>query len=298
MSNITNHFSSREIIAEIETEFSDYAQYINMPALFNKLTMLVKEFRDLVCIPTWSIVHINGGEGDLPKEFRSFISGAIVSPDTCYSPSLAKERIVLSRQYTEIEEFIFTTDGCMTCSTETCEDRCVTSQGDRIVETRVIEERPVFFTYNNPSPLRVVGHKMNKDLLSKYYESYDSEYDISIYGGKAHVNFDKGVLLINYNALKVDEKGLPVIPEGGDDSMRDYITTALKVHLYESPKMLSQQGFADFAKMLWANTKAELYIKKAAAKDDLARLQKRHLLEYNKMRKQRVNNFFVPYSLM
>lgn len=297
MSNIISHFSANEIISEIKSDFSDYK--IDETGLRNKLMSDLRAFRDLVCIPSWQIVHINEGIGELPPDFRSIISGLIVEPDTCYSPDLPLDRIVTSSTFTEVEDFIFTKDGCLTSKIDRCQDQCVINEGNRIVETRVIEEKPVWFSYKNPSPINVVSHQRGKELTSKYAnKSQKSETEISVYDDQIHCNFKKGIILIEYNAFLIDEDGVPLIPDTGDDAMRDYIDTSLRVHLLESPKMHNQDGFSSYAMTFIALKKADLRSKKEDAKISLTRIQKGQILENKAMMKKRVNNYFYPYSMM
>ena len=259
----------------------------------------LRAFRDLVCIPSWQIVHVNGSVGELPHDFRSIISGMIVQPDTCYSPNIPLERIVTSSVFTEVEEFIFTTDGCLTSKIDRCQDQCITSEGNRIIETRVIEEKPLWFSYKDPLPVKVVPHQRGKDLVSQYFsKSVDSENQISVYDDQIHCNFDKGTVLLEYNAFLLDEDNIPLVPDTGDDSMRDYLDTSLRVHLLKSPKMNAQEGFSQYASNFIQLNMSELFVKKQDAKISLTRLQKSQILEHKANMQGRVNNYFSPYSRM
>lgn len=297
MSNIVRHFSASEVLAEVRSDFSDYK--IDEVGLKNKLMSDLKAFRDLVCIPSWRIVHINSGVGELPHDFQSIISGLIVFPDTCYSPDLPLERIVTSSVFTEVEEFIYTKDGCLTSNITRCQDQCVTEEGSRIVETRIIEEKPVWFSYKNPAPIQVISHQRGRELISQYVEkSIHSENQISVYDDQIHCNFDKGIILLEYNAFPLDDKNVPLIPDTGDDTMRDYLDTSLRVYLLQSPKMNAQEGFSQYASNFIQLKMSELGIKRQDARISLTRLQKSQILEHKARMQNRVNNYFSPYGRM
>lgn len=297
MSNIVRHFSASEVLAEVRLDFSDYK--IDETGLKNKLMSDLKAFRDLVCIPSWKIIHINSGAGELPHDFQSIINGLIVFPDTCYSPDLPLERIVTSSVFTEVEEFIFTNDGCLTSNINRCQDQCVTGEGNRFVETRIIEERPVWFSYKNPTPIQIVQHQRGRELVSQYIEGrINSENQISVYDDQIHCNFEKGIILLEYNAFPLDDEGVPLIPDTGDDSMRDYLDASLRVYLLKSPKMNAQEGFSQYASNFIQLSMSELVFKRHDAKISLTKLQKSQILEHKALMQGRVNNYFSPYRKM
>jgi hypothetical protein len=276
LSNIEGHFPVSEIINQIEYDFSELQ--IDVANLYSICLTEMRMFGDLVTIPSYGFLHIQNRIGHLPKDFRSLISAVVVEPDECHAPKEI-DRFITSRYWIEREEYGWQNANeraCCANSLDVCQDTCSCNVERKIVERLYYKDMGigVAYSYKNPMPLVLTRNTRNSNIISKDCENlkvYSSEFEVSIYNNKMETNFNKGTIFMRYNALPIDDEGVPLIPNGKTDAIRKYMEKRLMIAVLEDPKLLKQTN--EYSRMFYSIFKQELPILRDQAMADLKHIQ-------------------------
>ena len=230
---------STELINEFKRKFNQYT--FDMATLYQIIYRELISFGDRGCLKTETFIDFENKKAFLPDDFRSLISGVMCKHNK--SECLENDRdlflakVTTSRRTTAIP---FLCNDLYECQQFYPLD-VVNDQYNVIEEVWYDRALVGRIHYEVLEPVELTTFTKRSKSCAKDCQNlhYKGRYKVSIQGKTITAeNFDRGHLQVIYNALPVDENGVPLIPILFSDKLNEYLSTKLFVEMAKYPDFM------------------------------------------------------------